>query len=223
MTQLETKEFTNQVFKLIKDAKSREDIEKILDKMKVPNKNRMKSEDYPQIKFSIAKSEIDLLVNEGKIEPETLTLNNDLSSKLDDPLSKLLYSIVWKNGDFKKIKHIVKGVKEVGENNENQNDALVFYQFGKYLTKNPGEPIIDQHVIRAFAVYKSKDDSELESLKKLDVLKKKHKQLINDYINWLKGDELSVEIKAIPDYAYGIDKILFATGKSIKFKKPKNK
>ena len=133
----------------------------------------------------------------------------------------MLYSIVWKNGDLKKIKHIIKGISEVNDSSSEQDDALVFYQFGKYLTKNTGQPIIDQHVIRAFAVYKSTDYNRVEELQRLETLKKTHKPLINDYINWLQGDELSDEIKAISDYSYYIDKLLFATGKSIKFVKPK--
>ena len=73
---------------------------------------------------------------------------------------KLLYSIIWKNGDLLKVKHIIQGILESEIENVDNNDkefvekqdSLVFYQFGKYLTKKNNEPIIDQHVVRAFAV-----------------------------------------------------------------------
>lgn len=223
MTHSEAKKFTNKVFDLIKKSKTTESIDNILDTLRIPIKNRMKSDTYPQIKFKLDKSDIDSLIANDLIDKATLTFKKDLTEKLTDPLTKLLYSTVWKNGDLKKIKHIIKGVIEVNDSSNEQDDALVFYQFGKYLTKKPGQPIIDQHVIRAFAVYKSTDDISLEKLQKLETLKKIHKPLINDYINWLQGDELTNEIKAISDYTYYIDKLLFATGKTIKFEKTQRK
>jgi CRISPR/Cas system CMR-associated protein Cmr5 small subunit len=223
MTHVEAKKFTNQVFDLIKISKTTEDIDKILDTLEIPSKNRMKSDAYPQIKFKFDQIDIDALINSDLIHKTTLTFKNDITEKLSDPLTKLLYSTVWKNGDLKKIKHIIKGAKDVNDNGNEQDDALVFYQFGKYLTKVPGQPIIDQHVIRAYAVYKSTDDNNIETLQKLETLKNTHKTIINDYINWLQSDELTIELKAISDYTYFIDKLLFATGKTIKFVKPKRK
>jgi len=223
MTHLEAKKFTNQIFDLIKKSKTTEDIDNILDSLEIPSKNRMKSDSYPQIKFKIDKSDIDELIIKDIIDKTTLNFKKDITEKLTDPLTKLLYSTVWKNGDIKKIKHIIKGITEVNDNSNEQDDALVFYQFGKYLTKTPGQPIIDQHVLRAFAVYKSTDDNNIETLQKLETLKNTHKTIINDYINWLQSDELTIELKAISDYTYFIDKLLFATGKTIKFVKPKRK
>lgn len=223
MTHLEAKKFTNQVFDLIKKSETTEDIDKILDTLDIPIKNRMKSDAYPQIKFKLDNGDIDELINNDLIDKNTLTFKKDITEKLTDPLTKLLYSTVWKNGDIKKIKHIIKGIKEVNDNSNEQDDALVFYQFGKYLTKTPGQPIIDQHVLRAFAIYKSTDDNNIETLQKLETLKKTHKTLINEYINWLQSDELTNELKAISEYTYFIDKLLFATGKTIKFVKPKRK
>lgn len=223
MTHKEAKEFTIKVFDLIKKSKTTESIDSILDTMEIPDKNRMKSDSYPQIKFKLDKDDIELLIKNDLIDKETLTFKNDITIKITDPMTKLLYATIWKNGDLKKIKHIIKGVIKVNDDNNEQDDALVFYQFGKYLTKQSGQPIIDQHVIRAFAVYKSTDDTNVEKLRKLETLKKTHKTLISDYINWLQGNELTNEIKSIADYTYFIDKLLFATGKTIKFKKPKRK
>lgn len=218
MTPEEAKKFTDEIFALIKKAKTISDIETIPDKLKIPQKNRMDIVSYPEIKYSITQEEIQSLIDNQTID-ENLNFSLDLSEKLIDPLTKLLYATAWKNGDLKKIKHIIKGVKEAKNERSDQNDALVFYQFGKYLTKMEGQPIIDQHVIRAFAIYNSSENISIEKLQKLEALNKNHKTQINDYINWLRSNELTDEIKSQKEYSYHIDKLLFATGKTIKFRK----
>lgn len=218
MTPEEAKKFTDDIFALIKKARAITDIEAIQDKLKIPQKNRMDIISYPEIKYSISQEEIQSLIDNQTID-ENLNFSLDISEKLIDPLTKLLYATAWKNGDLKKIKHIIKGVKEAKSKRYDQNDALVFYQFGKYLTKMEGQPIIDQHVIRAFAVYKCSKNISVEKLQKLETLNKTHKTQINDYINWLRSNELTDEIKSQKEYSYHIDKLLFATGKTIKFRK----
>jgi hypothetical protein len=145
-----------------------------------------------------------------------------------------MYSLIWKNGDLLKIKHIISGILgeviidnnhteiEVEENNKtDENSPLVFNQFGKYLNDKV-EPIIDQHVIRAFAVYKAKYnvDSEINEVnenRQISTLKYKlHNQLVNEYKEWLISNEITSELKNIDGYKYYIDKLLFAAGKSIK-------
>lgn len=173
---------------------------------------------YPKIKFSISKDEIEMLRIENVLD-EDYYFSKDISSMIKDPLTKILFATVWKNGDLQKIKHIIQGIVDQGSYKDEQESALVFYQFGKYLTKNPGEPIVDQHVIRAFAVYKCKEEQDLISLLKISVLNKNHKQHIVEYKKWLGSDKLKRELKSDPDYCYEIDKILFALGKAIKFSK----
>lgn len=218
MTSQESKKFTDDIFNKIKKAKTISDVESIPDEFEISEKNRMKVESYPKIEFSINQNEIQTLID-YKIIDNNLKFSTDITSKLTDPLTKLFYATAWKNGDLDKIRHIINGILDNNPDIKEQEDALVFYQFGKYLTKTQGQPIIDQHVIRAFAVYKSTDIDNVQKLQKLKTLNKTHKSLINDYINWLKGDELTLEIRKIKDYSYHIDKILFATGKTIKFKK----
>lgn len=218
MTPQEAKKFTDEIFDLIKKAKKITDIEAIADKLKIPQKNRMDSTSYPEIKYKITQEEIQSLIDNQTID-ENLNFSLDISEKLIDPLTKLLYATAWKNGDLKKIKNIIKGVKEAKSEKSDQKDALVFYQFGKYLTKIEGQPIIDQHVIRAFAVYKCSENISIEKLQKLETLNKTHKPHISDYINWLRSNELTDEIKSQKEYSYHIDKLLFATGKTIKFRK----
>ncbi|WP_041735514.1 hypothetical protein [Dyadobacter fermentans] len=101
-----------------------------------------------------------------------------------------------------------------------QKDALVFYQFGKYLTGAVNQPIVDQHVIRAFSVYRAirdgKDPAEYLAIKGVT---KKHKPIIDQYKNWLLSDELSSKLKEENGYAFHIDRILFAAGKFVKSQK----
>jgi len=57
------------------------------------------------------------------------------------------------------LKHIISGIKNTSEVGYKKNDGLVFYQFGKYLTKKNNEPIFDQHNFRAYAIYKERNKS----------------------------------------------------------------
>jgi polyhydroxyalkanoate synthesis regulator phasin len=215
MNRDEAKKFTDEIFRLIKKAKTIIDLEAIPDKLKIERKNKMDIKSYPEIKFSISEKEIQSLIQD-KILDENLNFSENLSEKITNPLTKLLYATAWKNGDLKKIKHIIKGVKEAKNESYDQDDALVFFQFGKHLTKIEGQPIIDQHVIRAFGIYKCTENASIENLRKLSTLNKRHKTQINNYIKWLRSDELTEEIKLQKNYSYHIDKLLFATGKTIK-------
>lgn len=216
MKNTEAKQFVDKIFQLIKESLSISDLERIPDIMDIPMKNRMDSNTYPQIKFKIEKEEINLLIHNNFINKNTFDFENNISEKINDPLIKLLYSILWKNGDLKKIKHVISGILNIDNENLIKDDGLVFFQFGKHLTKRNGEPIIDQHVIRAFAVHKTDESSEIEKIQLIKTLNKSHKTTISDYINWLKGSEINDSLKSIENYAYHIDKVLFATGKTIK-------
>ena len=207
--------FTNEIFESIKKAKSIQDLESISDDPAIQTKSKMNIDGYPKIEFSIKQHEIQTLLD-SKILETDLSFSADITSKLTDQLTKLLYATSWKNGDLKKVKHIIKGILAAEEKNDYQNEALVFYQFGKYLTKAPGQPIIDQHVIRAFAIYISTDILQTTTLRKLEILDKRHKRIIQQYKDWLTSDELTNELKKAKDYTYHIDKLLFATGKTIK-------
>ncbi len=222
MNNQESKEFSNAIFDRIIQSKSILEIERIADIMNIPTGERMSTDSYPKIEFSINQNEIKSL-KDKKIIDANLNFTKDVSSKLTDPLSKLLYSISWKNGDLKKIKHIIKGIEDGEDDSIQKDDALVFYQFGKYLTKKSGQPIIDQHVIRSYAIYCSENLEEIGRLRKLKTLNKSHKILINQYKLWLSSNQLNQELKNEADYTYYIDKLLFATGKTIRFKKPRKK
>ncbi len=217
MKDKKAKKFTDKIFELIRNAESIEDLIKIEQNENL-EKYRIDNEKYPKISFTLHASDLEKLIK-NEILKEDFSFHSDLTAKIKDPLAKLLYALSWKNGDLIKLKHIARGISEVDNPNDNNEDALVFYQFGKYLTKTKGQPIIDQHVIRAFSVYKTTDDNEINNIRSLDGLKKKHKHRINQYTNWLSSDELKDKLKLVKDYSYYIDKILYATGKLIKYTK----
>ncbi|QEK50495.1 hypothetical protein FYC62_01550 [Pedobacter aquae] len=211
---MEAKKLVDIVFDGIKSANTKNELEKLFSIDKLES-NRMKKEKYPPIKFEINYSEIKkFLDNENNLLKD--------SSLITDPLAKILYALVWKNGDLQKIKHIVEGIRDIDSYDEDmKNDGLVFYQFGKYLTKKNNEPIIDQHVIRAFAVRNAETYKvDIDTLRRMSLLNSEtHRGYINDYKTWLISDELQSSLKKETDYIYYIDQILFALGKTIKLKK----
>ena len=176
---------------------------------------------YPKIEFKITPAEIQTLLSNGILDDDDFSFRDNITSKITEPLTKLLYSLAWKNGDLKKLKHIARGVSEITSNKNKQKTALVFYQFGKYLTKT-GQPIIDQHVMRAFSISKIEEPCSIEKIeefRQLSTITKNEKSSIQKYIKWLSSGELSNELKSKEDYCYYIDKILFATGRKTKLKK----
>ena len=82
-----------------------------------------------------------------------------------------------------------------------------------------GQPIIDQHVLRAFRIYQTKDLKEVARWRKKDTLNKTDRSLIDDYKDWLKSDEITKDLRNQQDYSYHIDQLLFALGKTIKLVK----
>ena len=221
MTNQEAKSFIDNIFELIKQAKTIEDLIAIEEKEFSESKFKMDVKSYPKIEFKITPAEIQTLLSNGILNKD-FNFQDNITSKITEPLTKLLYSLAWKNGDLKKLKHIAKGVSEITLNENKQETALVFYQFGRYLTKTEGQPIVDQHVIRAFSISKLEEPYSIEKIgefRQLSTITKNEKSNIQKYIKWLSSDDLSNELKSKEDYCYYIDKILFATGRKTKLKK----
>ena len=133
MTNQETKDFIDRIFKQIKESRTIEELISI-EQNEFEDKFKMDVKSYPKIEFKIAPTEIESLISNKLLNIDFSFIDN-VTSKITDPLTKLLYSLAWKNGDLKKLKHIVKGISEIESEEDNQERALVFYQFGKYLTK----------------------------------------------------------------------------------------
>lgn len=193
MNNLEARKLTLKAFELIQNSETTKDIQNILDILNIPNKNRMDISSYPKINFSITADEIQSLIASNALG-ENLNITDNFSNRLNTPLEKLMYAVLWKNGDLKKIKHIVKGIKNTTKSEV--EEGIVFHQFGRFLTGQTGEPIIDQHVIRAFAVYQHHNDGEITKYRKLELLNKKHLPVIKLYREWLNGTNISAKLKS---------------------------
>ena len=192
MDNIEAKSFTDNIFKLIGQAKTIEDLIAIEEK-KFELKFKMDVKSYPKIEFKITPAEIQTLLSNGILDDDDFSFRDNITSKITEPLTKLLYSLAWKNGDLKKLKHIARGVSEITSNKNDQEIALVFYQFGKYLTKT-GQPIVDQHVMRAFSISKIEEPysiEKIEEFRQLSTITKNEKSNIQKYIKWLSSGELS--------------------------------
>lgn len=189
------------LFERIKSSKTKEELEEIAKDYKINLDNTK----YPRLNFKITKSEIDELMNSG-----LLCINNDgiLTIKQDDlsPISKLLYSLVWKQGDVQKLKLIIKGIKEVENPKLDNIERLVFYCFGNHLANSKEYPIIDQHVIRAYNLYRA--DSNSDFIRKSDKVKANDRE---EYLVWFE------EFKNVDsDFLYLLDRLLFEIGKAVK-------
>ncbi len=223
MTDQEAKNYIDNAFEKLRQITSIDGIAQLANE-EPTQKNRMNDAVYPALNFSISKADIAKLVELGILD-DNHAFSKDMNDKLTDPLTKLLYATAWKNGDLPKIKHIIKGVlKEKDESDEEQ--AIVFHQFGRYLTKTPGQPIIDQHVIRAFGIFKPQSKGggkewDVAAMRRLSIVDKRHNGIIAAYKEWLGSDGLSDEVRQCADYTYHVDKLLFALGKTVKYAKRK--
>jgi hypothetical protein len=112
MDNVKAKRYVNDVFSAIEKAKNIQEIERIYFDFEIPEKNRINTIDYPKIEFTISKEDIEILMECGLINNSDNSFTSNITSKLIDPLAKLLYALAWKNGDLKKVKHIIRGIKE---------------------------------------------------------------------------------------------------------------
>lgn len=168
-------------------------------------------EKYPTILYNVSSEEIAELQKNGFLDNQN-KFTKKLSENLNqmDPITKLLYAMVWKNGDLGKERTIVEGILATSDDLPEQ--GIVFHQFGKFL-KDHKEPIIDQHVMRCFLIKNANANAEqeIEEYLQITTVTKKHIDIIKKYKEWVK------EIVKNKKYsANDIDEILFALGKMIK-------
>ncbi|MBC6399585.1 MAG: hypothetical protein GDA37_00935 [Ekhidna sp.] len=121
----------DRTFKSIQTATSNKQIDSLISGEL--NKNKMDTQVYPYLHFSISSPEIQELFNSGLLNSDG-NLASNISQRDDlNPLTKLLYSVLWKNGDLKKIKHIVQGIQQT-----NKKEATTF----KNRTKTQNEDLV---------------------------------------------------------------------------------
>jgi len=157
---------------------------------------------YPRLSFTFETQEIENLSNlincDGLVD----------YSKMESTTEKLLYSILWKQGDLQKIKHVIDGIHR-SSSLESKKEQRVFYQFGHHLSDR-NEPIIDVNVFKAYATY----TNDRKALIKSGISKGPNGlNLTNDYIKWFK------RITKGKNFHFELDRIMFAIGQQIKLPK----
>ena len=108
---MKSEELIEEIFYSIRKSKNILDLEKIITNNIVLQKNKLNTNDYPKINFTIQSEEIDFLLKNGLIDKDYNLIASSIS-ELKDPVLKLLYATSWKNNDLKKIKHIIEGIKD---------------------------------------------------------------------------------------------------------------
>jgi hypothetical protein len=208
-------ETLNSIFKELEKAETVEELKEIKTRVeaKIGKKFTTDEQKYPRINFEISPEEINILKETDTIINGNVVLTQ---SQMMTPLEKLMYAVLWKQGDLPKLKHIIDGINFSETENSNEPEiGLVFHQFGRFLADKK-EPIIDQHVLRAFGIFKAEDKAKQDEFKKLELIeKKKHSDLINAYKEWLNKHEFSND----PDKMFLIDRLLMSVGRAIKRRK----
>lgn len=173
---------------------------------------------YPRLRLRITKEEVDTLMQMGVLTDE-MQLSPDLANgvyangKTLSTLEKILYSMLWKNRDLGKERHVISGILDIGHC---QKHGTVFYEFGGYIS-GKNSYILDQHTLRCFAVHSSPDEHIVTArrLKVINGTNKKHIvwiSLYKEFYNRIKPDILCDR----SDFFYKVDSLLFGVGKLIK-------
>ena len=191
-------------FEFFQDLESSKNKDELLRLFSKYNLEGIDRELYPCIEYTIKREEIQKLQDENIIS-DTYKLNPMLA-KNDNltPLEKLLYSIIWKNGDLGKESHIISGV--LGLNGTDEKSGMVFKQLGRHLN-NKDEIIIDRHVMRAYIFHLT------GKIKEKEIDYKDYNKYLDNYRTWINDNKLFRENKRI------IDELLFSLGQKMKEEK----
>lgn len=198
------------VFRKIEQAKNVALLKAILKDSSLVNQYPL--EKYPRLPLYITNEDLEKLKTKSFLIGDSLA--ETISERIEDPLAKILYALAWKNGDLQKIKHIVNGISNTSNEIYAATDAIVFKQFGLHLANKQEEPIIDQHILRAFALYQNTNLSLETKIRKQTIFK--NWSLVEAYKLWL--NKLPIEVRKHPDGFYLIDQLLFSLRKYVKLK-----
>lgn len=193
-------------------------IKKILDELPVIDAVKPDIRKFPRIGFSLSSDEVLALKRDGFLDEKNRLSSGLASLETLSPMEKLLYSVLWKQGDLGKESHIVMGILGIA----NSDQGLVFNYFGQHL-ENKVNPIIDQHVIRAFRIKRiSFSDQEVKRIRSKDLaIGKKDTaekiMVIEKYLQWHKEQREKYPDYMRNDFTYYLDLLLFGLGKHIKF------
>lgn len=221
----EAQQLVQKLFSAIDGSRTISDLEMIPGTLDLVDeiKRRMPGLKYPKLMRGIlTESDVRQLRRRGVITDErllssTLAQGYTAKGRALTSLEKLLYAILWKNGDIGKERHLLNGVCDLEQ--EDRNGA-VFHAFGRYVAGRQAH-ILDQHTLRCFGVAEAKCCDAIAKARRLEAISNKndlHKKWIECYEReqnrWgrlCKKDER-------PDFLYAIDRLLFAVGKLIKIK-----
>lgn len=203
-------------FTKVLNAKTVLALKTIVDTDPLLKKKQMDRTKYPELQLELSAQDVACLAD--KVD-EDLRLHADLSGRLETPLEKLLYALTWKNGDLQKVGHIIKGAKDALPTSLNKGPGQVFRQFGRHLADS-SEPIVDQHVLRAFQLYKLHEETKTPAPDAVTAIRKKINWdnevfWIEHYKTWLNehfGERKCAEKK----FVVNIDMVLFALGRAVK-------
>ena len=196
----------NSIFSKIENSNTAEELIKIATEY---NLNLIEDK-YPRLGMEISPAEI-LELKESNV----LTIDNNqltINQNQLNPIAKLLYSLVWKQGDLQKLKQIIKGIEEVENPDKDKKDALIFYSYGNHLGNPTKFPIIDQHVVRAYNLHLnySNDIDISVHVRKSESVYQTDRQ---NYLNWYWKFE-----NKSSDFLYYLDRLLFEIGRTVKLK-----
>ena len=187
----------------------------------IPSRYQKNKTKYPRIPFQISAEEIQKLKAAGWIHKDTNELISEKFAEAKDPMTRLLFSIVWKQGDLLKVARILDGI--LGKQPNRNSDRITFLEFGRYLRNPQQEVIVDQHVIRAYRVisfYEEKGSlpapEELRKMAKKDAIKESDRDLVESFRKWVGESPSFKHLRADPDWRYAVDDFLFAFGKMVK-------
>ncbi len=204
--------YYSEIFTKASEASSIKDLEKLVNENLFLQKSiedfRNK---YPDINLSISRNEV-----EDAIQDDVLTNEHLLQINRRKPFStleKLLIAVVWKNGHITRVQSVVDGI--IGETKSKSDYGLIFRQFGKSLAYE-SEPIVDQHVLRAFHRFFYLKTDASKKFPDNRALNNSDECLVNNYCAWFKGIISKVPKQEQKLFCYQFDKILFAIGKAIK-------
>jgi hypothetical protein len=136
-------------------------------------------------------------------------------------MTRLLFSIIWKQGDLLKVARIVDGI--LGKLPNRNSDRITFLEFGRYLRNPQQEVIVAQHVIRAYRVisfYEENgslpDPNERREIAKKDAIKESDRDLVGSFRKWVEESPSFKHLRTDPGWRYAVDDFLFAFGKMVK-------
>ena len=197
------------VFTRIEKCNSLSDLENLIKNQDYNKENEKYEKKYEKNNLTISKEEIKSLQKSGIINEATNRL--DMQKVADDqPLAKLLIALIWKNGDLSKVQHIIDGIMDESKSTSTQN--LIFRQFGKSLA-NPGEPIVDQHVLRAFQLRSYQTEEEKIGIQRKSVYRNTDEAHVSRYKVWFQKQLNRIPENERHDFKQKLDHLLFVMGK----------